>query len=57
MARAFMPMLLFSKNNSSDEARDPGLATMINLFSSSSGALSPRSSSSSYRTSKLAILG
>ena len=48
-----MPILLSSKNNSSDEARDPGLATMINL--SPSGALSPRSGSS-YRTSKLAIL-
>jgi NAD(P)-dependent dehydrogenase (short-subunit alcohol dehydrogenase family) len=46
MARAFIPMLLSTHG---------GLATMINL--SSSGALSARSGSSSYLTSKLAILG
>jgi NAD(P)-dependent dehydrogenase (short-subunit alcohol dehydrogenase family) len=48
MARAFMPLLLSTR-------ADGGIATMINL--SSSGALSARSGSSSYRTSKLAILG
>jgi NAD(P)-dependent dehydrogenase (short-subunit alcohol dehydrogenase family) len=45
IAQSFLPLLLSTH----------GLATMINL--SSSGALSARPGSSSYRTSKLAILG
>ncbi|KAG9569506.1 NAD(P)-binding protein, partial [Aureobasidium melanogenum] len=48
MAREFLPMLLASRRSFD------GLSTMINL--SSSGALSVRSGSINYRSSKLAIL-
>ncbi|KAH6620582.1 hypothetical protein C7974DRAFT_316518 [Boeremia exigua] len=48
MARAFLPMLL------SANASDNGLCTMINV--ASSGALTARPGSGSYRSSKLAIL-
>lgn len=48
IARAFLPMLLSSR------ASTNGLCTMINV--SSSGALSARSGSGAYRSSKLAIL-
>jgi NAD(P)-dependent dehydrogenase (short-subunit alcohol dehydrogenase family) len=48
MARAFLPMQLASR------AKCNGLCTMINV--SSSGALSARPVSGSYRSSKLAIL-
>ncbi|RYP91272.1 hypothetical protein DL770_002590 [Monosporascus sp. CRB-9-2] len=48
MARTFLPMLL------STRASTNGLCTMINV--SSSGALSARPGSGSYRSSKLAIL-
>ncbi|KAM6532616.1 hypothetical protein FALCPG4_005670 [Fusarium falciforme] len=48
MARVFLPMQL------STHASTDGLCTMINV--SSSGALSARPGSSSYRSSKLAIL-
>lgn len=48
MARVFLPMLLSSRNE------HKGLCTMINV--ASSGALTARSGSGSYRSSKLAIL-
>ncbi|KAK5739816.1 hypothetical protein LTR17_005102 [Elasticomyces elasticus] len=48
MARAFLPMQLATR------AKHNGLAIMINI--SSSGALSVRAGSASYRTSKLAVL-
>ncbi|KAK6597983.1 hypothetical protein H4I96_08935 [Botrytis cinerea] len=48
IARAFLPMQLLTR------ARNNGLCTMINV--SSSGALSARPGSASYRSSKLAIL-
>ncbi|KAG4431892.1 hypothetical protein IFR05_012626 [Cadophora sp. M221] len=48
VARAFLPMQLLSR------ASNNGLCTMINV--SSSGALSARPGSASYRSSKLAIL-
>ena len=48
MARAFLPMLLASGDSSN------GLRTMVNV--SSSGALTVRPGSASYRTSKLAVL-
>jgi len=48
MARTFLPMQLSSRANTD------GLCTMINV--SSSGALSARPGSASYRSSKLAIL-
>ncbi|KAI5207447.1 NAD(P)-binding protein [Aureobasidium subglaciale] len=48
MTRAFLPMLL------STRANDNGLGTMINV--ASSGALSARPTTSSYRSSKLAML-
>ncbi|KAH7094834.1 hypothetical protein FB567DRAFT_14834 [Paraphoma chrysanthemicola] len=48
MARSFLPTLLSSHANSN------ALCTMINV--ASSGALSVRAGSSSYRTSKLAVL-
>lgn len=48
MARSFLPTQLASR------AKDDALCTMINV--ASSGALSVRSESSSYQTSKLAVL-
>ncbi|KAH7085189.1 hypothetical protein BKA63DRAFT_13023 [Paraphoma chrysanthemicola] len=48
MARSFLPTLLLSRSKSD------ALCTMINV--ASSGALSIRAGSSSYRTSKLAVL-
>ncbi|KAI5209809.1 NAD(P)-binding protein [Aureobasidium subglaciale] len=48
MTRAFLPMLL------STRATDNGLGTMINV--ASSGALSARPTTASYRSSKLAML-
>ncbi|TGO60410.1 hypothetical protein BOTNAR_0146g00230 [Botryotinia narcissicola] len=48
IARAFLPMQLLARVNNN------GLCTMINV--SSSGALSARHGSASYRSSKLAIL-
>ncbi|KAH7397803.1 putative NADP(+)-dependent dehydrogenase [Cadophora sp. MPI-SDFR-AT-0126] len=52
MARAFLPMLLASRDATNNAG--PSLCTMINV--SSSGALSARPTSCSYRSSKLAIL-
>ncbi|PVH75463.1 NAD(P)-binding protein [Cadophora sp. DSE1049] len=54
MARAFLPMLLSSRDRDDTDGSGPGLCTMINV--SSSGALSARAASGSYRSSKLAIL-
>lgn len=48
MSRAFLPMLLSTSSSSS------GLCTMINV--ASSGALSARPTTASYRSSKLAML-
>ncbi|KAL0930060.1 uncharacterized protein CTRU02_214880 [Colletotrichum truncatum] len=49
MARAFLPLLLSTRTTNAD-----GLCTMINV--ASSGALSARPGSASYRSSKLAVL-
>tara|TARA_R110002060_G_scaffold41190_3_gene52667 strand:+ start:439 stop:1392 length:954 start_codon:yes stop_codon:yes gene_type:complete len=54
MARAFLPMLLASGDTNNTDNTNSGLCTMINV--SSSGALSVRAGSSSYRSSKLAIM-
>ncbi|KAL5335844.1 hypothetical protein BJX70DRAFT_374040 [Aspergillus crustosus] len=56
MARAFLPMLLATRNTGAATGTDGDAGSCIMINVSSSGALTVRPGGGSYRTSKLAVL-